>query len=151
MRRLPVIVLLILIVGAMLTACSGLPVAISDSEQKQSSGSANPSNPLEILSAGLLVSRNGTPELGLTLINVTAETLWGRVYFRTPEAAGDCLLIKELEPAKEYFYRCSQTSLFAENYQIDVEVFTDAGQNTLIDIISTTVVLSQTDLQIFKK
>lgn len=151
MRKLFIIIFLTFIFGSILTACSRLSFVTSDSDQKQSSGSVNSTNPVAVLNVGLLASRNGTPELGLTLINNTAKTLWGRVYFRTPESVEDCLLIKELEPAKEYFYRCSQSSLYAEDYRVDVEVFADAEQDTRLDTISTTVVFNQTDLQVFEK
>ncbi len=67
--------------------------------------------PLEIVSAGLLVDRGGNPELGLTLINRGSLPLWLNVHFQTPDGRQDCFQGRELEPAASHVFLCPQPRL----------------------------------------
>lgn len=83
---------------------------------------------INIHSAGLLAVQNGKPELGLILMNSSAQTLLVSVAFQTPGHRSDCLLTKELEPNREGAYFCSQPALQTEvDYPIHIDISNLAG------------------------
>jgi len=92
---------------------------------------ANSKPPLDIQHAGLLVNEQGQAELGLSLHNISPQTLWVTVRFQTPDSAHDCALGSELAPNQESLFVCPQTSLQAGvNYPIAIHAYRNVDQTT---------------------
>lgn len=103
--------------------------------------------PINLLDGGLLVSREGKPELGLKLANTSNRMLWVNVHFQTPEGLSDCMATKELEPQADGFYICPQSSVRADtNYPIYIAIFSDLEQTSLVGTTSTSFRFSQAEL-----
>lgn len=80
--------------------------------------------PLDIVSAGLLATRGGSPELGVTLHNATDRTLWVNVHFRTPNGDSDCVSGKELVAGTQGVFLCPQPELRPDTaYPIRIAAF----------------------------
>ncbi len=125
-----------------LSACSWLPGASQEPTTSESKA------PVQMISGGLLLSRTGTPELGLTLVNSSEQMLWVGVHFHTPNGLTDCVLAKELEPASQGLYWCAQPEIQAESdYRIDITVFSDLAQSQLIDTLNTEFRFTQEDIE----
>lgn len=98
----------------------------------------SPEAPVKMLDGGLLLSRSGEPELGLTLTNNLERTVWAHVYFETPGGLSDCLLSRELSAQEAHFYGCPQTQIQADaTYPVRVLVFADLDQTQLLDELTT--------------
>ena len=113
---------------------------------------AEPAKPqtslVEMVSGGLLQSGTGKPELGLTLANNSARTLWAQVRFRTPSGQHDCLLSKELEPKSKGNYLCSQPTLQADSdYPVQIVVFGDRVQTQVLERLNTRFRFSREDVR----
>jgi len=126
----------------MLGACGWLP-------------RAQPETPapslVDISSGGLLVSRSGAPELGLTLTNTSDQTLWVTAHFQTPDGLTDCILAKELETQAERFYRCPQSAIQADiDYPVAITVFAAREQLESVDSLTTSFRFSEADIQSLK-
>jgi hypothetical protein len=94
--------------------------------------------PVEMLDGGLLLSRSGEPELGLTLINKLDRTLWINVSFQTPNGLTDCLLSKELSPQAEHVYVCPQPRVQTETpYRVQIMIYNNLQQTQLLDELET--------------
>ena len=128
--------------GLGLTACAWLPG--SRSEPTPVSAPAT----IEIISAGLLASRSGDPELGLTLSNPENTTLWVSVHFQTPGGQHDCVTVKEIDPGGSGLFLCSQPSIRPDtNYLAKVSVFTNLEQTTLTDTQTAELRFDRGDVQ----
>ena len=137
MRYHKLVLIVLSVLG--LNACGWFWDTASESE-------AVPTAPVQIVSGGLL-SRNGTPELGLTLLNAGERTLWVSAHFQTPGGLTDCVQIKELESGAEQLYLCAQPRMQAHtDYRIRIEVFTDLAQSQLIDTLNTEFRFTQGDI-----
>lgn len=146
--RLTIVFIMVMM---LLTACSWSGGSSDSNAGEAQTATATANSRIEIVSAGLLASRSGEPELGLTLSNTASQTVWVQVHYQTPGQISDCLLYKELAPAEDYFYRCPQTQLSAGNYRVVIDVYADAAQNTRLEQLETNIVLQSSDLAVFKK
>jgi hypothetical protein len=113
---------------------------------------AEPAKPdaslVEMISGGLLLARPGKPELGLTLANHSARTLWTQVRFRTPGGQHDCLLAKELEPESKGDFLCPQPAIQADSdYPVQIVVFGDRVQTQTLERLNTRFRFSREDVQ----
>lgn len=104
--------------------------------------------PIAMLDGGLLLSRSGAPELGLTLTNNLAQTVWTNVYFQTPDGLTDCLLSKELSAEETHFYLCPQPNIRADNiYPVEVLVYADLQQTELLEELTTEFRFTAEDIE----
>lgn len=131
-----------LLISILSSACTFLP-----GNGAEAVDSSSPSA-VEMISGGLLVSRSGKPELGLMLINHSAQMLWVSVYFHTPTGSRECVLAKEMEPQAKRFYACPQSAIQADSdYPIQITVFADLDQTQILDRLNTTFRFSREDIQ----
>jgi hypothetical protein len=140
----------IVLVSLTLTACSWLPTMPWSKDTGRPAPARAAEDTFEIISAGLLTDRSGRPELAAEIRNASEQLFWARVSFFTPDSAGDCLLVKELAARTSAFYRCPQTAIYPSDYRIQIEIFSDETQNTLIDQFATTIPVDQTDIDVFR-
>ena len=103
---------------------------------------------IDIQHAGLLVNNQGQVELGLSLRNTSAQTLWTVVKFQTPSGLGDCVLSSELAPASEHLFVCAQKSLVPDvNYAIQISAYTDIEQRQQANSLETGLSFSEADIR----
>lgn len=95
----------------------------------------------EIVSAGLLSSPDGDSyELGLTLANRSAATLWVRVYFQTPDRQADCVTAREMPAQSDHLFVCPQAVVLpATDYPVVIDVYRDIEQLITADQLTTTL------------
>lgn len=103
--------------------------------------------PVEIREAGLLVNRQGQPELGISLVNRQEQMLWVRVDFVTPAPEDSCLLSKELAAGDSEFFVCAQRDLLVGlSYLVRISVYADLEQRQLLDRFSTSMRFSSDEV-----
>jgi hypothetical protein len=103
---------------------------------------------LDIQHAGLLVNEQGRAELGLSLRNISAQTLWVTVRFQTPKGDQDCLLGSELSVQQDHLFICPQSSLQAdENYPIAIQAYRDVDQSIALNTLATGLRFDATTLR----
>ena len=121
----------LVILGVVLGACSWLPGGSLRAQPETSDQTASiTSTPVEIISGGLLASSSGDQfELGVTLANRAAKTLWVRVYFHSPDGLSDCVVAKEMEQGARSLFVCPQAVVLPNvDYPVEIMVFFDIGQ-----------------------
>ncbi len=107
---------------------------------------------VNIENAGLLASRSGEAELGLTLTNTAKQTLWVNVHFKTPGELTDCTIAKELETQATHFYSCPQVSVQADTvYPIEITIFIDLEHTYPVDRLNTNLSFSPADIQALRQ
>lgn len=132
-----------LLLAMALGGCAGFFGSRTVPPQPQSGAPA-----VEMISGGLLVSRSGTAELALTLINRSQRTLWVTVYFQTPGGLKDCLLARELGAAEKHLFVCPQDTVRPDtDYPVQITVFTDLAQTQVLDRIGTRLRFEAGDVQ----
>ena len=103
---------------------------------------------IDIQHAGLLVNDQGGRELGLSLRNISAQTLWVSVRFQTPDNSSDCELGSELAPNSEHVFVCPQNRLLpAVNYPILIRAYSDLEQSTELTTLETGLRFDAADIQ----
>lgn len=101
-----------------------------------------------MVEGGLLRSRSGNAELGLTLLNRLQQPLWVSMHFQTPEGLTDCVLFKELEPGGDRLFVCPQPTVHARvRYPIHIKVFASVDQSEPIETIDTSLKFKDADVQ----
>lgn len=115
--------------------------------------SASPDNTtVTLVSAGLLQTPTGRPELGLTLVNDSARMLWVSVHFQTPAGQTDCVLIKELAAQREGLYFCPQATIQADSdYPVQITVYADPAQTRVLDRLQTRLRFTATDVKALRQ
>lgn len=114
-----------LALGLALSACSWLPQKQPKTAVVQSASTSL----VKIVSGGLLLSSDGQPELGLTLLNNSSRTLWISAHFKTPASQTDCTLGKEIEGQGTRLYVCPQAAVQADtDYPVEITIYSDIDQ-----------------------
>ena len=115
---------------------------------RQAAQTETPAALIDIQHAGLLVNDQGQAELGLSLRNTSAQTLWTVITFQTPSGLGDCVLSSELAPASEHLFVCPQTALQAKiNYPIQISAYSNIEQSQRVSSVETGLRFSEADIQ----
>lgn len=121
----------------LLSACS----LFSRDESPTTAATARTGTLAEIVSAGLLSSPGGDSyELGLTLANNSATTLWARVHFQTPDRQADCVTAREMPAQSTHLFVCPQAAVLpATDYPVLIELYRDIEQLIAAGQLTTTL------------
>lgn len=136
-----------LALGLALSACSWLPQKQPTTAVVQSASTSL----VKIVSGGLLLSSDGQPELGLTLLNNSSRTLWISAHFKTPNSQTDCTLGKEIEGQATRLYICPQTTVRADtDYPVEITVYSDIDQTQQLAALQTSLRFTSADVAALK-
>lgn len=104
-------------------------------------------SPVQIEHAGLLATRSGRAEIGLSLASAATRTLWLSVRFQTPGGEHDCLQVRELAPQSRQSFTCPQARLSADaDYRVTITAFEDAELLRPLAPLGTTLRFTPADL-----
>ncbi len=98
--------------------------------------------------AGLFATRDGRPELGVTLASASAQTVWAQVRVRSPDGADGCTSLKEIAPQARQTFTCPLRRPMADaDYKVEVTPFRDATLSQPLAPLHTTLRFTPADLK----
>ena len=104
--------------------------------------------PLELISAGLLATRQRQGQLAVALRNRSNQLLWTSVRFTSPAGNDGCLGVKELAPGAEGLFTCTAQRLTpGDLYLVTIRAYDDLAQTRQVAELATELRLGEEELE----